>query len=280
MSGVARLVVPAPAKVNLFLHVTGQRADGYHSIESLFALVDFADRIEVELRDDGVIARVGAVPGVPERDDLTIRAARLLRSSAGIDVGCSIRIDKKIPLGAGLGGGSSDAASVMLALNRLWKLSLSRNELASIGLSLGADVPFFVHGENALVTGIGECIAPVSLPRRWLALALPRAQVATRDVFAARELTRSTPSAKISVFSESYGHNDLAAVVTSRYPDVERALSAMRSRVTTARMTGSGAGVVAVCASSEAAQSVIEDLPSGTPGRVVRTLGRHPLAAF
>ena len=277
---IASLVVPAPAKVNLFLHVVGRRADGYHLIESLFALVDFADRIAIDVRDDGIVRREGTLDGVPEESDLAVRAARLLQQAGSQRLGCTIRIDKRIPLGAGLGGGSSDAASVLLALNRLWSLDLSRDALADLALRLGADVPFFVRGENAFVRGIGEAIEPVTLPRQWLALALPRACVSTASIFAAPELTRSTPSAKMSVFSESYGHNDLAAVAASRHPEVERVLAAWRTRVPAARMTGSGAGVIAPCASARDALDALAELPEATPGRVVRTLERHPLAAF
>jgi 4-diphosphocytidyl-2-C-methyl-D-erythritol kinase len=276
----SRLVVPAPAKVNLFLHVTGRRGDGYHLIESLFVLVDFADRLTLERRDDGAIVRLADVPGVPEERDLAVRAARLLQQAAGVRDGCTIRVDKAIPQGAGLGGGSSDAASVLLALNRLWSVSMPRGELASLGLALGADVPFFVHGENAFVRGIGEVVQPVSLPRQWLALAMPGVVVPTAQIFSAPDLTRATPSAKISVFSESYGHNDLEAVAASRYAAIERTIAALRRQAPSARMTGSGAGVIAACGSAEAARHAIEALPRGTAGRVVRTLARHPLAGF
>jgi 4-diphosphocytidyl-2-C-methyl-D-erythritol kinase len=169
---------------------------------------------------------------------------------------------------------------VILALNRLWDVRLPRAELASLALALGADVPFFVHGTSAFVRGVGEVVEPVSLPRAVIALALPRVHVSTASIFAAPELTRSTPSAKISVFSESYGSNDLAAVALSRYPDVERALSAMRTVSPNARMTGSGAGVIAVCSTESEARRAIESLPAGTPGLVVRTLERHPLHDF
>ena len=274
------LAVCAPAKVNLFLHVTGRRADGYHLIESLFALVDFADRITVEVREDGNVVRANDVAGVPEDADLALRAARLLKSRAGVAQGCAVRIDKAIPLGAGLGGGSSDAASVLLALNRLWNLRMPRTALAALALELGADVPFFVHGENAIVRGVGEAIEPVSLPRQWIALAMPRVSVPTASIFAAPELTRSTPSAKMNVFSESYGHNDLEAVAAARHAEVKRAIAALRSRVASARMTGSGAAAIAACASEEEARRALDALPRGTPGRIVRTLPRHPLAGL
>jgi 4-diphosphocytidyl-2-C-methyl-D-erythritol kinase len=274
------LVVPAPAKVNLFLHVVGRRPDGYHLIESLFALIDFADRIKLVVRHDGVVARDVPVAGVADEVDLTLRAAKALQAACGSRAGVTISVDKRIPMGAGLGGGSSDAASVLLGLNRLWKLGLSRAELGSVALPLGADVPFFVNGENAFVRGIGEAITPVSLPRQWLALAMPPVSVRTADIFAACELTRCTPSEKISVFSESYGVNDLEPVALSRYAEIGSALEVLKASAPGARMTGSGACVIATCNSADAAHRAMVALPEGVTGRVVRTLARHPLATF
>ncbi len=274
------LVVPAPAKVNLFLHVTGRRADGYHSLESLFSLIDLADTLTLEDRDDGRILRGGNVPGVPESADLTLRAAHALREAAAMRRGATITLAKRIPQGAGLGGGSSDAASVLLALNRLWSLSMSRRDLAAIGVTLGADVPFFLGETPALARGIGERLTPMSLPTCWLALAMPAVQVATAEIFAAPELTRSTPSAKMDVFSEGYGRNDLEAVAASRFPRVAEALRALRRASPQARMTGSGACVFAVFATEAEAQSALGLLPAGIPGQVVRTVARHPLASF
>jgi 4-diphosphocytidyl-2-C-methyl-D-erythritol kinase len=280
VSAARTLVVAAPAKVNLFLHVTGRRGDGYHLLESLFALVDLADTVTLALRDDGAIVRARDVPGVALRDDLAIRAAAALREATGARHGATIAVDKRIPMGGGLGGGSSDAASVLLALNRLWSLGLPRAELAAIGLRLGADVPFFVHGENAIVRGIGEEITPVSLPRQWLALALPAVPVPTAAIFAAPELTRSTPSAKMNVFSVSYGRNDLEPVASARHPEVAAALAALGRAAGNARMTGSGSTVFAACESAGAARKAVAALPPGLRGLVARTLARHPLASF
>lgn len=274
------LTVAAPAKVNLFLHVTGRRGDGYHLIESLFALVDFADTLVLTLMPEGEIVRGNVVPGVPPRDDLAIRAAQLLQRASATREGVMIHVDKRIPLGAGLGGGSSDAASVLLGLNRLWRLGLSRDELAALCAPLGADVPFFVHGENAFVRGIGERVQPVSLPRQWLALAMPATQVPTARIFASPELTRCTTSAKMSVFSESYGRNDLEPVAKSQFPDVARALVALARIVPDARMTGSGAAVIAACATEDGARRALGALPEDVAGRVVATLARHPLRGF
>ena len=274
------LIVPAPAKVNLFLHVTGRRDDGYHLLESLFALVDLADTVTLARRDDRAIVRARAVPGVAEQADLAMRAALALRDATGTPFGASIAVEKRIPIGGGLGGGSSDAASVLLGLNRLWGLGLSRAELAGIGVQLGADVPFFVHGENAIVRGIGEVIAPVSLPRQWLALALPAVQVPTASIFAAAELTRSTRSAKINVFSVGYGRNDLEPVAAARHSDVAAAVAALGRAAGNARMSGSGSSVFAACESAGTARRVVLALPPGLRGLVVRTLARHPLASF
>jgi len=264
------LTVAAPAKVNLFLHVTGRRSDGYHDIESLFALVDLADSITLALREDGVVAAAHAVAGID--DDLTLRAARALRDAAAIDRGVTIALAKRIPLGAGLGGGSSDAASVLLALNRIWGVDWPRARLAALGATLGADVPFFVGGQNAVARGIGEALTPVTLPTHWLALLTPPVHVRTADIFAAPELTRDTPSAKMNVFSEGYGRNDLAGVTAAKFPEVAGALAALPE----ARMTGSGACVFAAFATQSEAIAAI----AGREGRVVRTLARHPLAGF
>lgn len=274
------LVVAAPAKVNLFLHVVGRRADGYHLLESQFALIDLADTVTLERTEDGTVVRASPIPGVSEQADLSLRAARLLKARSGTQAGASIRVTKRIPLGGGLGGGSSDAASVLLGLNRLWALGLARAELAELGLALGADVPFFILGENAIVRGIGEIITPVSMPPLWLALAQPAANVETAAVFAAPELTRSTPSTKMNVFSEGYGRNDLASVVLARVPAVATALAALGTASPLARMTGSGACVIAPFASEGEAHAAVATLPPGIAGRVVRTLARHPLRAF
>lgn len=274
----AMLDVPAPAKVNLFLHVVGRRADGYHLIESLFALVDLADRVRLTLREDGAILRETGPVEVPAQDDLCVRAACALQAETATRFGVSIALTKRIPMGAGLGGGSSDAASVLLALNRLWRTGLARADLARIGLKIGADVPFFIHGEHACVRGIGERIAPVSLPRCWVALARPPVAVSTAAIFASDDLTRSTPSAKMEVFSEGYGGNDLEAVAAARFAEVAATLAAVRKLAPHARMTGSGSCVIAAVATFAQAVQAVSALPPGVTGQVLRMLGRHPLA--
>ena len=274
------LIVPAPAKVNLFLHVTGRRADGYHALETLIALIDLADTITLTRREDGAIRRVGEVAGVPEERDLAVCAARALQAASGSRYGVDLVLHKRIPLGSGLGGGSSDAASVLLALNRLWELALPRAELSRLAVGLGADVPFFIAGENAIARGIGEVLAPVSLPPRFVALAFPPLIVPTAEIFAAPELTRATPSAKIDVFSEGYGRNDLAPVTASRFPAVAATISALSRASPQARMTGSGACVFAAFSTAREAHDALTFLPQNIGGCVARTLARHPLSAL
>ena len=277
------LTVPAPAKINLFLHVTGRRADGYHDLESLFVALDFGDTVTLARRDDGAIRRSVDLPGVPVAADLAVRAAHALQRETGSPLGVDIGIDKRIPQGGGLGGGSSDAASVLLALNRLWDLHLPRAALLRIGRTLGADVPFFVFGRPAVARGVGERLAAVSLPPAWVAVLTPGVMVPTATIFAAAELTRDTPSAKMDVFSEGYGRNDLQAVAVARFPDIAVALAALAQPSRSARMTGSGGSVFAMFGSEAAARTALAAAAQAAPGSrgfVARTLARHPLAAF
>ncbi|MEP7205382.1 MAG: 4-(cytidine 5'-diphospho)-2-C-methyl-D-erythritol kinase [Casimicrobiaceae bacterium] len=277
-----RLLVPAPAKLNLFLHVTGRQADGYHTLESLFVGIDLCDWITLDAGADS-IRREGEVPGVAERDDLAVKAAHALRAHAGIARGVAITVAKHIPIGAGLGGGSSDAASVLLGLNRLWGLGLDRAELAKVGAKLGADVPFFLGVGPALARGIGDELRPVTVPHAWFALVIPPVHVATASIFSSPELTRCTPSAKIDVFSESYGRNDLQAVAAARFPVIAAALSALADAGGAARMTGSGGSVFAPFVSRELAQRAVAATLPRVPdarGCVTRVLAQHPLAGF
>jgi 4-diphosphocytidyl-2-C-methyl-D-erythritol kinase len=273
----ARLIVSAPAKVNLFLHVTGRRDDGYHTLESLFVLIDWADTLTLESRDDGAIVRTQPLPGVDDRDDLAVRAAHALRDATGVARGVTIAVDKRIPVGAGLGGGSADAASVLLALNRLWHLGLTRAALGAIGVHLGADVPFFVGGEAALARGIGELLTPV-MPTLWLAPVVPKVHVSTAEIFAAPNLTRAAPSAKIDVFSEGYGRNDLESVASAKFPGVASAIAVLKRASPSARMTGSGGGAFATFASEADAHAALVGVPREFATRVAHTW--HPLAAF
>jgi len=274
------LTVPAPAKLNLFLHVTGRRADGFHTLETLFVALDIGDTITVTSRADGAIVRTADVPGVPPQQDLAVRAALALKRQTGCTLGADIGVAKRVPMGGGLGGGSSDAATVLLALNRLWSVNLPRPELIRIGSSLGADVPFFLCGWPALGRGVGEFLTPMSLPAIWIALIVPGVAVSTASIFAAPELTRNAQSAKMDVFSEGYGRNDLQPVAVARFPDIAMALTMLRAHSRGARMTGSGSGVFAPFASEAEARAAVDARPTSMQGFVARTLARHPLAAF
>lgn len=215
---------PAPAKLNTFLHVVGRRADGYHLLQSHFRLIDWSDMLDFERRDDGLIRRTHEVPGVPESADLTLRAAHLLQSRLGTPYGVDITLHKVLPTGAGLGGGSSDAATTLIALNRLWNGGLSRTQLMELGLQLGADVPFFLFGEDAFVEGIGERLTPYPSPERWFVVVWPGIHVSTAQVFASPCLTRNTPIGTIASLATTPLRNDLEPVVRALFPEVDAAL--------------------------------------------------------
>ena len=274
------LIVPAPAKLNLFLHVTGRRADGRHALETLFVALDCGDTITLSRRDDGAICRTSVLPDIAPEDDLAVRAAHALKRASGCMAGADIAVVKRIPIGGGLGGGSSDAASVLLALNRLWNVDLARVRLMEIGAALGADVPFFVFGRPAFAHGVGDVCRAVSLPPLWVAVIAPPVVVSTASIFAAHELTRNTPSAKMECFSEGYGRNDLQSVAVARFPEMAAALSELHKCSPLARMTGSGGCVFATFGSEEQARRAFEARPPGMAGFVARTLSRHPLADF
>lgn len=273
----------APAKLNLFLHVVGRREDGYHLLQSLFQLIDLQDTLHFDLRDDERINRVTELADVPEEHDLIIRAAKLLKTEAtmrGHEVcGVDISLEKRIPMGGGLGGGSSDAATVLLALNHLWQLNMSRTELMRLGVQLGADVPFFLLGQNAFAQGIGEQLTPLAIPSAWYVVIHPGVGVPTPSVFGAAELTRNTKVVKMADFSArplGFGKNDLQAVVVSAYPAVADAINWL-SLHGEARMTGSGASVFARFDSESEAQAVLQQLPTQWRGWKVRSLDHHPL---
>lgn len=279
MSQTSSQSFPAPAKLNLFLHVVGRRADGYHLLQSVFRLIDRCDTVHLTLRDDGRVVREGDLPGVPADDDLTVRAARLLQSRAPAGAGVSIRLDKRLPMGGGLGGGSSDAATVLLALNRLWQIDLPRASLQALALKLGADVPVFIFGRTAFAEGVGEILRPVDAEPAWYVVLTPPVQVPTAVIFAAPELTRNTPALKIAPFSAGAGHNDLQPVVMQRYPEVARHLAWLQ-QFGEARMTGSGACVFAPFGDEASARSVLGQLPEGMQGFVAQGLDRHPLFGY
>ena len=250
------LRLSAPAKLNLWLHVTGRRDDGYHLLQTVFQLLDRGDRVVLRPRLDGGIGRSGGVPGLAVDDDLAVRAARLLRSEAGVSAGVDIGLEKRIPAGAGFGGGSSDAATVLLGLNRLWRLDWPLHRLASLGLRLGADVPVFVAGRSAFAEGIGETLTPLDLPERWFVLVWPGEPVATADIFQAPELTRNTPALTISALSGTPStRNDLQAVAIRHCPAIAEALDWL-SQWGDARMSGSGSGVFVPVADEDSARSI------------------------
>ena len=277
---------PAPAKLNLFLHVTGRRADGYHELQTLFQIVDLTDELEVAPRRDGQLTLAGSPAGVAPDEDLVMRAARLLRAQAGDPrLGASLTLRKRIPAGGGLGGGSSDAATTLVALDALWGLGLGTERLAELGLALGADVPVFVRGASALGRGLGERLAPCELPALWFAIVWPGVATAAGEVFQAPELTRN--SAEITIPGLLWpgwaaglmpGRNDLEPVVVGRYPEVAAALTWLGGRGA-ARLTGSGACVFAACASAALARAALDGLPARWSGYVAAGLARSPLLA-
>ncbi|HSV71822.1 MAG TPA: 4-(cytidine 5'-diphospho)-2-C-methyl-D-erythritol kinase [Methylibium sp.] len=275
--------VPAPAKLNLFLHVVGRRDDGYHLLQSAFALIDWCDTLHFERRGDGRLARHDLGVALPA-DDLCLRAARLLQAESGTALGVDLSIDKRVPWGAGLGGGSSDAASTLLALNRLWELHWPLARLLGLGLKLGADVPFFLGGHNAWVEGIGERLTPVELPLRWWAVLKPAVAVPTAAIFGSPTLVRNTPAATILDFLADplgFGRNDLQAPAEGYSSEVSEALALLQARFGASRMTGSGSAVFAEAgAADRAPRDRVEamPLPGAWTGRTCRGLSRHPLA--
>lgn len=272
---------PAPAKLNLFLHVVGRRPDGYHLLQTLFRFIDFGDELQIRVRDDGQIQLLDPLPGVPVEQNLCYRAARLLQSHAGSTLGAEIRLHKRLPMGGGLGGGSSDAATVLMALNHLWGLHLTRAELQGLGLSLGADVPVFVFGTTAYAEGVGELLRPASLPPAWYVVLTPPVHVATAEIFKHPGLTRDTPPIKIAPlsnvsFENGFGHNDLEPLVVKEYPLVGEYLGWLK-QYADARMTGSGACVYAAFDSRDAAERVFSERPSEMNGFVAEGLDEHPM---
>lgn len=269
---------PAPAKLNLFLHVVGRRPDGYHLLQTVFRFIDRADRLHFMPRDDGEIHLATPIPGVPADSDLTVRAARLLQQATHCRQGVSIHLDKQLPMGGGLGGGSSDAATVLLALNHLWQTGLTRDQLETLGLSLGADVPIFVHGHNAFAEGIGESFTDVTLPPASYLVLHPAVQVPTASIFGATELKRDTIAMRPEEWHHGQGHNDLEAVACTKYPAVAEALAWLKTRTPQAMMTGSGACVFAEFSRHDDALAVLAQCPAILNGWIADGLDQHPLA--
>jgi len=265
-------VFPAPAKLNLLLHVLAKRADGYHELQTVFRLVDRSDQVRISPRADGQLRFTGPFG----HDNLCLRAARLLKAHTSSRLGADIELEKRLPVGGGLGGGSSDAASVLLALNRLWRLRLSRADLLQLAPKLGADVAFFIYGRNALGEGIGERLTALELPPAWYLVITPQVAVSTKEIFSFA-LTARSKRMTIPPFFAGQGANDLEAVVVARYPEVAASLAWLRSRCPQARMTGSGACVFAEFPSKAEALAVQSKMPGGMGGFVAQGLQRHPL---
>ena len=268
---------PAPAKLNLFLHVVGQRSDGYHLLQTAFRLIDLCDWLRFSPRNDGEIRLTRPVPGVADDENLVVRAARLLQRRGG--AGVEIELEKNIPVGGGLGGGSSDCATTLAVLNRVWGVGLSREKLAELAVALGADVPFFLFGGNAFAEGIGERLTAIELQSAWYLVLVPPVAVSTRAIFASPELTGNSKTIKISSFSAGFGRNDLEPAVCRRHPEVAAHLEWLR-RFGDARMSGSGACVFVEFATEREARSVHSKVPADMRGLVVRGLDRQPLATL
>ena len=264
--------LPAPAKLNLFLHVLSRRADGYHELQTVFRLIDRSDRVRIAPRDDGELHFSGPFGD----DNLCLRAARVLKQETSTRLGADIALEKTLPVGGGVGGGSSDAATVLLALNRLWNLRLRRDELLPLGAKLGADVPFFLFGRTALGEGIGERLSALDVPPAWYLVVSPQVAVSTKEIFSFA-LTGESKRLKIPPFFPGRGQNDLERVVTARYPEVAASLAWLKERSPQARMTGSGACVFAEFATEAEARAIQSQMPRGMDGFVAQGLDRHPL---
>ncbi|RRW52060.1 4-(cytidine 5'-diphospho)-2-C-methyl-D-erythritol kinase [Stutzerimonas stutzeri] len=263
------LTLPAPAKLNLMLHITGRRADGYHELQTLFQFLDYGDELVLGPREDGQIRLLTELPGVDHDSNLIVRAARLLQRESGCALGADIQLTKRLPMGGGIGGGSSDAATTLVGLDHLWNTRLGEDRLAELGLNLGADVPVFVRGRAAFAEGVGERLQPVDLPEPWFLVIAPQVSVSTAEIFADPELTRNTPAITVRSLLAGGGHNDCQPVVEKRYPEVRNALSLLNKFVQ-ARMTGTGACVFGSFPNEGEADKVRRQLPATLPSFVAR----------
>ena len=257
---MSTLSLPSPAKINLFLHITGQRSDGYHNLQTLFQLLDFGDKLVFRSNRSGNIKINGNIDGVDEKNNLIFHAATLLQKSTGCDLGCTINLTKNLPMGAGLGGGSSNAATTLVGLNALWKCCLTANQLSDLGKTLGADVPVFVHGESAFAEGIGDILTPLTLPQRWFLVITPNCHVSTREIFSNPQLTRNSSPIKIRALSGVEYRNDCQEVVSKLYPAVGTVLQWVEN-FSAPLMTGTGASVFCSFDSKSEAQQVLSKMP-------------------
>lgn len=277
------LACPAPAKLNLFLHITGRRADGYHLLQSVFQLIDRCDTLDFHVRDDGLIQRMNHIDGVPEQTDLVVRAARLLQSHSNSACGADIYLHKNLPMGGGVGGGSSDAATTLIALNHLWQCGLDQAQLMQLGLQLGADVPFFIFGQNAFVEGIGEQMQAITTPEQWFVVIEPGVHVPTPTIFSAKELTRDTKPVRITDFSNAAKvewKNDLQAVACALHPEIANAINWLKQveiNQGDAKMTGSGSCVFCAFPNEDAAKKVLQQVPHHWTSWIAKALQQHPI---
>ncbi|MBO9488930.1 4-(cytidine 5'-diphospho)-2-C-methyl-D-erythritol kinase [Endozoicomonas sp. G2_1] len=266
----------SPAKINLFLHVIGRRPDGYHNLQTVFQFLDYGDQITITPTENGKLSLLTKFEGVAEQDNLIIKAAKALQTAADCSLGAEISIEKKLPMGGGLGGGSSNAATVLVALNQLWQLDYSKQELADIGLALGADVPIFVHGYAAFAEGVGEQLTPVAPPEYWYLVTKPKVSISTVSVFTSVDLPRNTPHISASEWSMANTHNDCQTMVTKHYPEVAN-LYAWLIEYAPSRMTGTGACIFSYFETEQAAREVEKLLPPGIESFVAKGLNHSPL---
>lgn len=276
MTRLSTISRPAPAKLNLFLHITGRRPDGYHLLQTVYQFIDYCDMLSFDVRDDGIIQRINEIPGVAPERDLITRAARTLQQMSGTELGVDIRIDKRIPLGGGLWGGSSDAATTLVTLNQLWKTALPKEQLMGLGLQLGADIPVFIAGQASWAEGIGEKLTPLTLPEPWYVVIVPPCHIDTAKVFDKPELTRDCHPIRIENFLSGQGVNVCEPVVCKEYPPVAHALKWL-SKHAVARMSGTGACVFASFSEKEHAGYVLNELPAGWVGFIAQGINRSPL---
>ena len=270
------LSLPAPAKLNLFLHINRRRADGYHELQTCFQLLDYGDKLEFECNDSGSITLQSSLGTIANSDNLVLRAAMLLQAETRTPLGAEIQLHKTLPLGAGLGGGSSDAATTLLALNKLWDCQLSQTELVRLGLKLGADVPVFVHGFSGWGEGLGEVLQAINLPERWYLVVTPSCQVSTGEIFSHPQLTRNTAPITIPAFPFSGTRNDCEAVAVALYPEIGAALDWL-GHYAPARMTGTGSSIFADFSSQQAAEKVLKELPENCSGFVAKGINTSPV---
>ncbi|MBA6420476.1 4-(cytidine 5'-diphospho)-2-C-methyl-D-erythritol kinase [Pseudomonas sp. 5Ae-yellow] len=272
----ATLSLPAPAKLNLFLHITGRRADGYHNLQTLFQFVDYGDTLHFSCRDDGQINLHTELPGVAPEDNLIVKAAKRLQNATGTSLGADITLEKRLPMGGGIGGGSSDAATTLVGLNRLWESNLSDDQLAAIGIALGADVPVFVHGKAAWAEGVGEKLTPVELEEPWYLVVIPPYSVSTAEIFSDQRLTRDTSPITLAAFREVGGRNDCLPVVAARYPEIRNTLILLNNYCE-AKMTGTGSCLFGAFPNEREADKVRARLPATLRSFVAKGCNVSPL---